>query len=82
MNQDIRYATLKTLTSDRETGGLTVNGKMTITEVAQIMGVTPKTILRWEKAGKVSRAKRDWRGWRVYTVDDVKKIRKFYETLY
>ena len=41
-----------------------VDKKMTITEVAEIVGISPKTIVRWEKVGKVKRAKRDWRGWR------------------
>ena len=32
---------------------------MTITEVAEIVGISPKTIVRWEKVGKVRKAKRD-----------------------
>ncbi len=33
---------------------LSIQGKkrMTITEVAQMVGVSPKTIARWEKIGK------------------------------
>jgi DNA-binding transcriptional MerR regulator len=57
------------------------NGKMSITEVADLIGVTPKTIVRWEKAKKVGRAKRDWRGWRVYDKDDFKKLKAFKETI-
>ena len=59
------------------------NGKkrMTITEVAHLVGITPKTIMRWEKMGKTRKAKRDWRGWRVYEHDDLELIRQFYETL-
>lgn len=55
--------------------------RMTITEVAERIGVTPKTIIRWEKAKKVNVAKRDWRGWRVYDKNDLKKIRDFKETI-
>jgi len=54
---------------------------MTITDVADRLGVTTKTIMRWEKSGKISRAKRDWRGWRVYEKDDFRKLKEFKETL-
>ncbi len=51
-----------------------MNKWMTITEVAEKIGVTPKTIIRWEKASKIQKSKRDWRGWRVYNSDDVRKL--------
>jgi len=54
---------------------------MTITDVAGRLGVTTKTITRWEKLGKVDRAKRDWRGWRIYEKDDFKKLKEFKETV-
>ncbi len=57
------------------------NGRMTITDVAERLGVTTKTIIRWEKAGKVGRAKRDWRGWRIYGKDDLKNLKVFKETV-
>ena len=58
------------------------NGRMkSVTEVAAMIGVTPKTIVRWEKSGKVNRAKRDWRGWRVYDKDDFRRIKDFKETI-
>ena len=57
------------------------DGKMSITDVAERIGVTPKTIVRWEKAGKVNRPKRDWRGWRVYDKNDLKKLKAFKETI-
>src|SRR3989338_426306 len=60
-----------------------INGKrLSITEVARAVGVTPRTIMRWEKAGKIKKSKRDWRGWRFYQVEEVDEIRKFYETAY
>ena len=57
------------------------NGRMTITDVADRLGVTTKTITRWEKAGKVDRAKRDWRGWRIYDKDDLRKLKSFKEAI-
>lgn len=57
------------------------NGKMTITDIAERIGVTPKTIIRWEKSRKINAAKRDWRGWRVYDKLDLRKIRDFKETI-
>lgn len=57
------------------------DGKMSITDVAERIGVTPKTIVRWEKAGKVARSKRDWRGWRIYDKNDLKRLKAFKETI-
>jgi DNA-binding transcriptional MerR regulator len=54
---------------------------MTITDVAERLGVTTKTIARWEKSGKVGRARRDWRGWRVYEKDDYRRLKQFKETI-
>jgi DNA-binding transcriptional MerR regulator len=62
--------------------GVVSNGRMTITDVADRIGVTPKTIVRWEKAGKITASKRDWRGWRVYEKDDFKKIKDFKESIF
>lgn len=56
--------------------------RMTITEVAEILGVSPKTLARWEKVGKIRKPKRDWRGWRVYDEGDVLQIKEFHETLF
>lgn len=55
--------------------------RMTITEVAEIVGISPKTIVRWEKVGKVRKAKRDWRGWRIYDESDLESIRRFRNTV-
>jgi len=56
--------------------------RLTITDVAKSLGVTPRTIMRWEKAGKIKRCRRDWRGWRFYTENDLAEIREFYESAY
>jgi len=58
------------------------NEIITITEAARDIGVVPKTIVRWEKAGKVGPAKRDWRGWRVYSKREVEELRKFRNSFY
>jgi DNA-binding transcriptional MerR regulator len=54
---------------------------MTITQAAKRVGVSPKTLLRWEKAGKVQKPKRDWRGWRVYEEEDVNELQAFHDRL-
>jgi len=59
-----------------------MNGRLTITEVAKHIGVTARTIMRWEKMGKISRSRRDWRGWRFYLKEDMDDIKKFYESSY
>ena len=62
--------------------GPTVDGRLTITEISKELGVTTKTIMRWEKAGKVKKAKRDWRGWRIYTHDDLQELKSLIEAVY
>ena len=57
------------------------DGRMTITDIAERLGVTSKTIVRWEKAKKVTRPKRDWRGWRVYDKSDLRRLKDFKETI-
>jgi len=59
-----------------------MNDRLTITEVANSVGVTPRTIMRWEKSGKIKKSKRDWRGWRFYYKEDLEGIKKFYESSY
>ena len=56
--------------------------RLTITEVAQMVGISTKTLARWEKLGKIKKPKRDWRGWRVYDESDVTLIRSFHETVF
>ncbi len=58
------------------------NDRFTITEVAEKVGVTAKTLARWEKTGKIKRPKRDWRGWRVYSREDLKAITSFHDELF
>jgi hypothetical protein len=59
-----------------------VKERLTITEVAEEIGVTPKTLARWERTGKIRPPKRDWRGWRVYSREDLEAIKDFHEALF
>jgi len=59
-----------------------VNGRLTISEIAQQVGVSTKTLIRWEKAGKIRKAKRDWKGWRVYLEEDLDVIKRLVNTIY
>ena len=61
---------------------MVMDTRLSITEVARQLGVTAKTITRWEKTGKVKRAKRDWRGWRIYSTDDLEEMRHLLEAVY
>jgi len=58
-----------------------VKQRLTITEVAQMVGLSPKTITRWEKVGKIQKAKRDFRGWRIYDPREVELIKEMREAL-
>jgi predicted site-specific integrase-resolvase len=70
--------------TDRFISGRTevMKQRFTITEVADMLGVSPKTLARWEKVGKIRRSKRDWRGWRVYEDVDVQQIKDFHEAVF
>lgn len=63
-------------------GGVKVKRRLTITEVADMIGISAKTLARWEKVGKIRKPKRDWRGWRVYDETDVQQIREFHEAVF
>ena len=59
-----------------------MRSRLTITAVAKMIGISSKTLARWEKTGKIRKPKRDWRGWRVYEELDVDEIKKFHDTLF
>ena len=58
-----------------------LKNRMTITEVARIVGISVKTIMRWEKMGKIKKPLRNWRSWRVYDDNDLIQIRELHEIL-
>ncbi|MBN1688146.1 MAG: MerR family transcriptional regulator [Candidatus Omnitrophica bacterium] len=59
-----------------------IEERMTITEVAEKVGVTAKTIIRWEKAGRIRKPKRDWKGWRIYLEEDLEALQQIVSTVY
>ena len=59
-----------------------MNDRLTITDIAKKVGVTPKTLVRWEKAGKIRKPKRDWKGWRIYLEEDLAHIQRVVDSLY
>lgn len=61
---------------------MALDGRLSITVLAEHLGVSTKTITRWEKSGKIKRAKRDWKGWRVYSPEDVEEMKSLVETVY
>ena len=48
-------------------------------EVADRFGISKKTLLEWEKVGKISRPPKDWRGWRMYGDAHTKQVQKVIE---
>jgi adenine-specific DNA-methyltransferase len=59
-----------------------LSDRLTITELAEKVGVTPKTIIRWEKSGRIRKPKRDWKGWRFYEEADIQDIQRIVSTVY
>ena len=59
-----------------------MNGRLTISEIAKRAGVSPKTLIRWEKIGKIRKAKRDWKGWRIYLEEDLTNIQRLVNSVY
>ncbi len=51
---------------------------MTITAVAKKLGVSSKTIKRWEDIGKIKKAKRNYKGWRVYDQNDALELMAYH----
>ena len=51
---------------------------LTITEAAEIAGVSARTIKKWEEMGKVKKAKRDQKGRRVYYYEDAERLMAFH----
>ena len=50
-------------------------GLLSRSQAAAALGVTPKTLYTWERAGKIKGPERDWRGWRWYAPADIAAIR-------
>ncbi len=48
---------------------------LSITEAAKIVGVSARTIQKWEETGMVTKVKRDKKGRIVYGQNDIAKLR-------
>jgi excisionase family DNA binding protein len=46
----------------------------TVTEVAQLLGLSARTLVRWEKEGRIPPARRDRRDRRIYTAAEVRML--------
>ncbi len=77
---------MKTMEENKEetslVSGEKTGARLTITELAGKVGITPKTIIRWEKAGKIKKPKRDWKGWRIYEDQDIESILRIVSSVY
>ena len=52
-------------------------GRYNRRETAKILGVSDKTLINWEKAGKIPKPKRDpMSNYRFYTKKDIEKLKK------
>jgi excisionase family DNA binding protein len=49
-------------------------------ELARALGVSPKTVERWEESGKIRKAARDRNNYRFWREDDVPVILKWMQS--
>lgn len=49
---------------------------LTRTQVCQLLGVSPKSLYLWERAGRIAPPRRDRRGWRTYGPREVASLRR------
>jgi hypothetical protein len=73
---------METISNEETKVSEKLTNRLTITELAERIGITPKTIIRWEKAGKIKKPKRDWKGWRFYEMEDIESIQRIISTVY
>lgn len=53
------------------------NNRYTSQQVANILGIYKRTLLNWEAAGKIPKAKRDpMNNYRYYTKEDINLLKK------
>ncbi|NUP98377.1 MAG: helix-turn-helix domain-containing protein [Armatimonadetes bacterium] len=51
-------------------------------EVADMIGVSKNTLLRWIAEGRLRDVARDWRNWRVWRDDDVERARQIRDRIH
>lgn len=49
---------------------------ITIKEAAEILGVSPMTLRRWDKKGKLKASRHPFNGYRIYNRKEIEKIYK------
>lgn len=49
---------------------------ITIKEAAEILGVNPMTLRRWDKKGKLKAARHRFNGYRIYNPREIEKLSK------
>jgi len=53
---------------------------VTIKEASEILGVSPMTLRRWDKKGKLKASRHRFNNYRVYNKKEIKKLyKKIYE---
>ena len=53
---------------------------LTVREAAEILGVSPPTLRRWDALGKFKARRHPINGHRLYTKDEVERLRRLIET--
>lgn len=51
-------------------------GLVTVKEAARLFSVSPQTIRRWDKAGKLKAKRYPMNNYRIYRLVDIKKLAK------
>ncbi len=46
-------------------------------QVAQRIGVSKNTLLRWINENLIDDVERDWRGWRIWQPQDIERLKTF-----
>jgi len=49
---------------------------VTIKEAAEILGISPMTLRRWDKKGKLKASRHPFNSYRIYNRKEIKKIYK------
>ena len=60
----------------RDAEGMTTGAGRTVGEVADLVGVTVRTLHHWDRIGLVSASGRTWSDYRMYDDDDVARIHR------
>jgi len=50
---------------------------MNTAKVAEILGISKSTLLRWISSGLIEDAQRNQKGWRVWSNEDIQRLKRF-----